>query len=196
MLDVRRAAMIGLEQRAFRLGDTDFRRHRGTNCRSRLRSFSFIARKDHRHAASRFVCTPTPDGAAARAGRAEACHRRRRHCRVPSAERPASAAGARRFKTDDDCQPDLSRRQPAGELRRNGHGPSARTPAVQRLAAPPDRVGRIQQARLARQRQHLARPHQLFRQLLGQRRQPGLDHRLARRRDGQQLLHARISTAR
>ena len=50
-----------------------------------------------------------------------------------------------------------------------------------------ERLGRVHQARPARQRHHLVRPHQLLRQLLGQRRQPALVPRLAGRRDDQQL---------
>ena len=110
--------------------------------------------------------------------------------RVRPRQRTAGAAGARRFEADDDGEPHLPGRLAPRELRRDRHGASARAPAVQGLAEDPRRLGRIQPARLARQRHDLVRPHQLLRQLRRRRRQPALVSRLAGRRDGQQQHRA------
>ena len=110
-------------------------------------------------------------------GPAQGCDRRpqrRGHQRIHPGQRPARAAVPRRLQAHRHRQRGLRGRLGAGELRRNRHGPPARTPGVQGHADPRRHPRRLQEARHQLQRHHLAGSHQLFRLVPGQRRDPGL----------------------
>ena len=98
---------------------------------------------------------------------------RRRH-RIPAGQRAHRSAVPGRVQADDDRQRHVQGRLGARELRRNRDGAFARAPGVQGHADTRQHPDRARQARHAVQRIDEHRPHQLFRVVHGQRREPRL----------------------
>ena len=115
-------------------------------------------------------------------------HLRRRHHRVPARQRPAGAALPRSVEADDHGERHLQGRLAARELRRDRHGAPARAPGVQGIAAASQHSAGADRARLAAERLHVVRSHELLRDVRGDRGEPALGARSRSRPDGE-LVH-------
>ncbi len=126
-----------------------------------------------------------------RANLAARCHAGkygRRHHRIPPCKRPKGIALPRCIETDHHRQCHLPGGIASRKLRRDRHGASTGTPDVQGHAKAPDHHPGFHHPRHAHERHHVARPHQLFRTVPGQRRQSEMGNRDGSRSHGQ-FLH-------
>ena len=126
---------------------------------------------------------PGPQGRPARPGdlrRGNHGVRPRQRAPCPSLPGPDQA--------DDHRQHHVPRRLPQRELRRDGHGASARAPDVQGDAEASEHPAGADVPRRPPERHDLVRPHELLRDLPGDRREPALGARPRGRPDGP-LLH-------
>ena len=96
------------------------------------------------------------------------------HHRVPAGERAALSALSGSEQAADHREHHLSGGLPARGLRRDRHGASAGASGVQGLHRPPAHRRRTLRTRRLRQRHDVGGPHQLLRDLSGERGQPGL----------------------
>ncbi len=128
---------------------------------------------------------------AGRAGAASQGRDGRGDRRVPARQRPARAAVPRPLPPQGHGQPDRLRRLEARGVRRDGHGPPARAPALQGDAHPLRHPQAVQGAGGPVQRHDLGRSDQLFRDAARLRREPGVRHPAGGRPPHQQLRPAR-----
>src|SRR5256885_4475519 len=128
-----------------------------------------------------------PAGRRGSARRGRAGHLGRRRHRISPRERPENPADPRPLDRHRHGQRHLPRRLAARRLRRDRHGASSGAPDVPRHAALPEHQGRLPEARGALQRQYLARPYQLLRNLSCERKDTGLRARGRSRPHGQRL---------
>ncbi len=117
----------------------------------------------------------------------------RGHYRIQAGQRPARPRVSRRVEVHGHRQHDVPGRITAGGVRRARHGAPAGTHGVQGQHPAPQHPAGADGARRQAQWQHLVRPHELFRDVSGDRREPEMGAGSGSRPDGE-FLHQEVGS--